>query len=63
MAESKFKPVQIRHEGIIRLSASGRSLRLDLNGKHYYCDIKKIQEILDGKRKYVTVYRFINKSK
>ena len=62
MVESEFKPIRVRHEGTIRLSASGRSLRIDLNnGKRYYCDVKKVQEVLHGKRKTTTLYSYLDK--
>jgi len=63
MVESEFKPVQIEHKGVLRLSYSQKTVRIDINGERYYADKTKVQQVLDGKRRYVTLYKFLNESK
>jgi len=63
MVESEFKPIRVRHEGTIRLSASGRSLRIDLHGEHFYADLSRVKQVINGERKSTTIYRYIQESK
>ena len=63
MVKSEFKPIRVRHEGIIRLSASGRSLRIDIQNQKYYADLTRVKQVINGERKSTTIYRYIQESK